>query len=95
MIKFNHKDFIKLIINFQLSGFHCFVLVILLLDLGLSACSSKEHGLNFYYPTVGQEIVHELWALVSDLSYESVYSGSIEHQDSKYSKDPLGFSPST
>ena len=76
MIKFNNKDFFKLILNCQLSGFHCFVLVILLLDLGLGACSSKEHGVNYYYPTVGQQRVHELCALVFLAPYYQYISPS-------------------
>ena len=76
MIKFNNKDFFKLILNCQLSRFHCFVLVILLLDLGLGACSSKEHGVNYYYPTVGQQRVHELCALVFHTPYYQYISPS-------------------
>ena len=75
MLKLN-KKILKLIFNCQFTGFHYFVLVILLLDFGLGSCSSKEHGLNYYYPTDSQQRVYELCALVFHAPYYQYISPS-------------------
>ncbi|MCS5634008.1 MAG: hypothetical protein NZ763_06385, partial [Candidatus Marinimicrobia bacterium] len=45
-------------------NFHYFVVVVLFLGIGLGACSSKEIGPNYSYPTGSQQRVLELCALV-------------------------------
>ena len=69
------KD-IKLIFNCRFSSFHYFVLVILLLDLYLGACSNKKNGLNYFYPTGSQQRVHELCTLVFHSPYYQYISPS-------------------
>jgi len=53
--------------------FHYFVVVVLFLGIGLGACSSKEIGPNYSYPTGSQQRVLELCALVySDPYYQYI-----------------------
>ena len=68
--------FIQLIFNRRIINSHYFVLVILLLDLCIGACSNKEHGLIYYYPTGSQQKVHELCALVFHTPYFQYISPS-------------------
>ena len=48
----------------RIYNFHYFVVVVLFLGIGLGACSSKEIGPNYSYPTGSQQRVLELCALV-------------------------------
>ena len=57
----------------RIYNFHYFVVVVLFLGIGLGACSSKEIGPNYSYPTGSQQRVLELCALVySDPYYQYI-----------------------
>ena len=54
----------------RIYNYHYFVVVVLFLGIGLGACSSKEIGPNYSYPTGSQQRVLELCALVYSRSEE-------------------------
>ncbi len=65
------SDQLKFIL--RIYNFHYFVVVVLFLGIGLGACSSKEIGPNYSYPTGSQQRVLELCALVySDPYYQYI-----------------------
>ncbi len=70
-----NKKIIKLLFNYRFYGFYYFVLVILLLNFCLGACSSKERSL-YYYPSGDQQRVHELCTLVFHSPYYQYISPS-------------------